>query len=246
MTAVITLASCGDPDRRTRHPTFAFRVRIGARRTARAVAGGLARRSRSRPADIASVRAIDVDPFAEFGGWGLRYGLDGRYGVVLRRGEALEVTRVGGRRFVVTVDDAQTAAAALAAVHEEGSVNSMDSPTPTSRRVEWPAIIVFVVVRLRAGPGWWHCHCGSETVSPSRCPSSSSGHDVHSGHRGTGRHLRDERARAGTACALPGPLAATAPPSAWSGSWSPHGSSRRSWWRSRSWCPQRSGSCSSI
>ena len=95
--------------------TFAFRVRIGP-------TGLLVRSLAGWPkfeipaADIASVRATVVDPFGEFGGWGLRYGLDGRYGVVLRRGEALEVTRVGGRRFVVTVDDAQTAAAALAAV----------------------------------------------------------------------------------------------------------------------------------
>lgn len=95
--------------------TFAFRVRIGP-------AGLLVRSLAGWPkfeipvADIESVRAVDIDPFAEFGGWGLRYGLNGRYGVVLRRGEALEVTRVGGRRFVVTVDDAQTAAAALAAV----------------------------------------------------------------------------------------------------------------------------------
>jgi uncharacterized membrane protein len=114
MTAVIMLASCAILIAAL-VTTFAFRVRIGP-------AGLLVRSLVGWPkiaipaADIASVRAIEVDPFAEFGGWGLRYGLDGRYGVVLRRGEALEVTRVGGRRFVVTVDDAQTAAAALAAV----------------------------------------------------------------------------------------------------------------------------------
>jgi uncharacterized membrane protein len=114
MTAVIMLATCAILIAAL-ITTFAFRVRIGP-------AGLLVRSLAGWPkfdipaADVVSVRAIDVDPFAEFGGWGLRYGLDGRYGVVLRRGEALEVTRVGGRRFVVTVDDAQTAAAALAAV----------------------------------------------------------------------------------------------------------------------------------
>lgn len=114
MTAVITLASCGILIAAL-VTTFAFRVRIGpAGLLVRSLAGWP--RIEIPSADIASVRAIDVDPFAEFGGWGLRYGLDGRYGVVLRRGEALEVTRVGGRRFVVTVDDAQTAAAAFAAV----------------------------------------------------------------------------------------------------------------------------------
>lgn len=68
------------------------------------------------PADeIASTRSIQVDPFAEFGGWGYRIGTDGRRGFVLRAGEALEVTRTNGRVFVVTVDDAGTAASVLAA-----------------------------------------------------------------------------------------------------------------------------------
>lgn len=119
MTAIIMLASCAVLIAAL-VTTFAFRVRIGP-------AGLLVRSLAGWPkieipaADVASVRAIDVDPFAEFGGWGLRYGLDGRYGVVLRRGEAIEVARAGGRRFVVTVDDAQTAAAALAvAARREG------------------------------------------------------------------------------------------------------------------------------
>lgn len=65
--------------------------------------------------EITAVRATEVSPFGEFGGWGLRYALDGRYGVVLRGGEAVEVSRTDGRRFVVTIDDAGTAAAVLAA-----------------------------------------------------------------------------------------------------------------------------------
>lgn len=66
-------------------------------------------------AEIARVRAVMVDPFAEFGGWGYRIGTDGRRGFVLRAGDALEVTRTDGRVFVVTVDDAATAASVLAA-----------------------------------------------------------------------------------------------------------------------------------
>ncbi|MFJ2542368.1 DUF1648 domain-containing protein [Microbacterium sp. NPDC087589] len=66
-------------------------------------------------AEIASTRAVRIDPFAEFGGWGYRVGTDGRRGFVLRAGEALEVTRTDGRVFVVTVDDATTAASVLAA-----------------------------------------------------------------------------------------------------------------------------------
>lgn len=64
---------------------------------------------------IDRARAISVHPFAEFGGWGYRIGMDGRRGFVLRTGDALEVTRTEGKVFVVTVDDAETAAAVLAA-----------------------------------------------------------------------------------------------------------------------------------
>lgn len=72
-------------------------------------------KTRIAASDISSVRVTQVNPFAEFGGWGWRYGLDGRRGVVLRRGEALEVTRRDGEIFVVTVDGASDAASALAA-----------------------------------------------------------------------------------------------------------------------------------
>lgn len=65
--------------------------------------------------EIASARAVQVNPFAEFGGWGYRFGVDGRRGIVLREGDAVEVTRTNGRVFVVTVDDAATAASVLAA-----------------------------------------------------------------------------------------------------------------------------------
>jgi len=57
-----------------------------------------------------------VSPFKEFGGWGWRVGRDGRVGVVLRTGEALQVQRSGGRSIVVTVDDAATAAGLLNAL----------------------------------------------------------------------------------------------------------------------------------
>lgn len=62
--------------------------------------------------EAATVR--DVNPMREFGGWGLRTRVqDGATGVVLRRGSGIEVQRTGGRRFVVTVDDAETGAALL-------------------------------------------------------------------------------------------------------------------------------------
>jgi hypothetical protein len=63
--------------------------------------------------EVEHAEVVTVHPLREFGGWGLRVGLGGRVGVVVRSGEAIEVTRTGGRRVVVTVDDAATAAALL-------------------------------------------------------------------------------------------------------------------------------------
>ena len=67
-------------------------------------------------AQIASAARVYVNPMGEFGGWGIRWSVDGRFGVVLRTGEAIEVTRTSGKRFVVTVDDAETGAALLEAL----------------------------------------------------------------------------------------------------------------------------------
>lgn len=50
--------------------------------------------------------------FAEFGGWGYRIRAN-RSGFVLRSGEGIVVRLANGREFVVTVDDAATAAALL-------------------------------------------------------------------------------------------------------------------------------------
>ncbi|WP_405745647.1 DUF1648 domain-containing protein [Streptomyces sp. NBC_01525] len=54
----------------------------------------------------------NIDPFAEFGGWGYRVRAHGS-GLVLRSGEGIALRLRGGREFVVTVDDAATAAALL-------------------------------------------------------------------------------------------------------------------------------------
>lgn len=60
---------------------------------------------------IRTVQAIDLEP-AAWGGWGYRV-VPGGSAVVLRRGDALEVTLESGRRFAVTVEDAATGAALL-------------------------------------------------------------------------------------------------------------------------------------
>ncbi len=64
-------------------------------------------------AEVAEAVVVTVSPMREFGGWGVRIGRDGRFGVVLRSGPALEVLRGDDTRFVVTVDDAEGAAALL-------------------------------------------------------------------------------------------------------------------------------------
>lgn len=75
-------------------------------------------------ADITGARAVQVNPMGEFGGWGLRFAVDGRMGVVLRTGEALQVTRRSGRTLVVTIDDARTAAAVLTAAGTSASTST--------------------------------------------------------------------------------------------------------------------------
>ncbi|WP_295035613.1 DUF1648 domain-containing protein [uncultured Microbacterium sp.] len=65
--------------------------------------------------EIVSVRAVECNPFGEFGGFGWRLGLDGRTGIVLRRGPAIEVERRDKRPLVLTVDGAAVGAAVLQA-----------------------------------------------------------------------------------------------------------------------------------
>jgi hypothetical protein len=73
--------------------------------------------------DIRSVHVVDVNPTADFGGWGYRWAGHGRSGIVMRSGPAIEVTRTSGKRFVVTADDSPIGAAVLAAflVHRDGT-----------------------------------------------------------------------------------------------------------------------------
>lgn len=63
--------------------------------------------------EIESAEACRVDPFAEFGGWGFRFGPDGRRGIVVQSGPAIQVRRRGKQPFVVTVDGAESGAAVL-------------------------------------------------------------------------------------------------------------------------------------
>jgi hypothetical protein len=93
--------------------TFAWTIRVDAR-------GLLARSTLGLPrisiplSDIVSAEVVQVNPFQEFGGWGIRWGFNHDLGIVLRSGEGLRVNRRKGRSLVITVDDASTAASLIA------------------------------------------------------------------------------------------------------------------------------------
>ncbi|ROO85553.1 uncharacterized protein DUF1648 [Actinocorallia herbida] len=91
--------------------TMTFRVRVDGRGLSVVSVFGLPR-FRVPLADIASVEVVPVRPLGQFGGWGLRR-IPGAFGVVLRTGDALQITRRSGPRFLVTVADAPTAASLL-------------------------------------------------------------------------------------------------------------------------------------
>lgn len=83
-------------------------------------------------ANVASVDAQHISPFAEFGGWGLRSRLDGATGIVMRAGEGIRIKKHKGRELYVTIDDAQTAATVLRAVATRAAeAPSADAPDTT-------------------------------------------------------------------------------------------------------------------
>lgn len=80
---------------------------------------------RHLPIDEVVDATVDtVSPLRDFGGYGWRTSTDGRTGVVIRGGETLEVRSTGERRFVVTVDDAATAAALLNSLADRARATS--------------------------------------------------------------------------------------------------------------------------
>jgi hypothetical protein len=100
-----------------------FRVRVDERGlSVRAVVGWP--HLRVPRSDIRSVEVVHVSPMAEYGGWGWRYGIGIGWGVVMRTGEAIRVTRRDGRMLTVTVDDAETAAALLRGLGDRGKAEA--------------------------------------------------------------------------------------------------------------------------
>lgn len=104
-TAVVALAFAA---------SLAYHVRVDERGLEAVSAIGWPR-LRVDASDVVSAGVAPVNGFAEFGGYGVRV-RPGATGIVLRNGDALQVTRASGRRLVITVDDAATAAALLTAM----------------------------------------------------------------------------------------------------------------------------------
>lgn len=112
---------------------MAWRVRVDATGlTVRSIPFGWPRR-RIRVEHIDAVKTVRVNPLADFGGWGWRWGAAGT-GVVAREGQGILVVLHDGRRFVVTVDDAETGAALLAAYAASATQNGERGPQTGSAR----------------------------------------------------------------------------------------------------------------
>ena len=64
-------------------------------------------------AGVTGATVEHVNALKDYGGWGVRYGRTGAVGIITASGDALRLERAGQRSYVITVDDAVTAAATL-------------------------------------------------------------------------------------------------------------------------------------
>ncbi|NDK32824.1 SdpI family protein [Nesterenkonia haasae] len=96
--------------------TLVWRVRVDSRGlTAQTALGWPRLHVPSEEVEGAESRVV-ASPLKEFGGWGIRTSLSepsGTVGVIIRGGDAIDISRSGQRRVVVTVNDASTGAALL-------------------------------------------------------------------------------------------------------------------------------------
>lgn len=56
---------------------------------------------------------VHVNPFLDFGGWGIRFKSKGRYGVVTAKGPAAQIAMAGGDVLTITTARAEELAGAL-------------------------------------------------------------------------------------------------------------------------------------
>lgn len=92
-----------------------FRVRVDERGLSVVSVGGWPR-FHTPLADITDVSVAEISPMADFGGWGVRYGMGRGWGVILRAGEAIVIRRSERGAFTVVVPDAARGAGVLEAL----------------------------------------------------------------------------------------------------------------------------------
>lgn len=63
--------------------------------------------------EIVGVELVEVNPFHDYGGWGLRATGRGRYGIVTRTGRAVRIETVSGLNLTITSDRAEAMAHSL-------------------------------------------------------------------------------------------------------------------------------------
>jgi hypothetical protein len=64
-------------------------------------------------AEIAGATVLEVSPFRDYGGWGLRRGGHGDYGIVTKTGPAVRIDTASGMSLVVTTERASIMAGAI-------------------------------------------------------------------------------------------------------------------------------------
>ena len=74
--------------------------------------------------EVSSASVVELNPLVDFGGWGIRFGLSKRTGIVMGSGEALEVFRRPSGSLVISLHDARGAAEVLAGLVARAGTSS--------------------------------------------------------------------------------------------------------------------------
>ncbi|MBJ8347675.1 DUF1648 domain-containing protein [Antrihabitans sp. YC2-6] len=80
--------------------------------------------------EVTGAKVVDVNPFKDFGGWGLRINGHRRYGIVTNTGPAVEVSTASGMSLTITSDLAEAMAGALNSWGDIRHAGTGLSPTP--------------------------------------------------------------------------------------------------------------------
>lgn len=65
--------------------------------------------------DVVGVDIVNVDPISDFGGWGIRW-MPGRFGIIMRGGNALRLIRRSGSSFVISLPEPEKPAGVIQAM----------------------------------------------------------------------------------------------------------------------------------